>query len=322
MGRPFDERAFHRWLARRLDGGPRALVGPGDDVAVVRLGGQGLAVLTTDALAEPSHFRRASDPRAVGACAAGVSLSDLASKGAEPIAGLLDLLLPADTPAAWARAVVEGAERASALHGAHIVGGDTKAAAGRAIVSTFLGRVATPTVPRRSGARPGDALVVTGTTGRGGAAALALRSSKPSRRALDAMLRVEPRVEEGRRLAPFAHAMIDTSDGLADAARLVAAASRARLILDDDRIPWATGLERLEPRRRREVGFYGGDYELLAAVLPATVPRAITAVNGVGGALTVVGEVRAGSGAWIWTGHDRPAPLPSAGWDPFRPRAP
>lgn len=319
---PIDEPTFHRWLARRLRGAPGGLLPVGDDVAALPLSGRRVALLTTDALSEGTHFKRESDPEAIGRAAAAVSLSDLASKGGEPVAGLLDLLVPPGTPARWAEGVVRGAEAMGRRYGAPLVGGDTKPARGRSVVGTYLGFGRRDRLAPRHGARPGDWLVVTGAVGSGGAAALGLRASRVGSEALNRLLDIRPRVAEGRALVRWAHAMTDTSDGLAAAAHLVSEASGCRLLIEADWIPWDSRLTETPATDRAAVGFYGGDYELFAALPRATVAAARRALRALGTDLTVVGIALRGRGAlWRQPGK-RPRPLPPAGWDPFHAHPP
>jgi len=246
-----------------------------------------------------------------------VSLSDVASKGGRPRALLIDLLLPPETEPRWAREVATGARREIRRWGGDLVGGDTKPSGSRAVVGTILAEADARRLAPRSGAKPGDVLVVTGTVGRGGAAASRLEKGPPTAAALRALLDVEPRLAEGRALIAFARAMLDTSDGAAESARLLAQASRVRVELDRDRLPADPALARIRPDSRRESAlFYGGDYELLAAVPPSRADAAIRAVTRVGGTATVVGRVTAGRGAFLRRGTDL-VPMPPAGWDPF-----
>jgi thiamine-monophosphate kinase len=315
---PIDERAFHRWIATHLPAGRTGALPIGDDAAALRPPAGSVAVLTTDALVEGTHFVADSPPRAIGAAAAGVSLSDAAAKGARPAGILLALLLPPGTPRRWAESVLRGAEEAGARFDAHVVGGDTKPAPVRAVVSTVVGWGNPRTIAPRGGARPGDLLVTTGTVGRGGSAWRRWRTRRPNRRraTLVALLDVRPRVREGPALAPFAHAMIDTSDGLADSTRLLARASKLRMVVDSDAIPWDPSLVALGRADREEAGFFGGDYELLAAIPASARDRARQAVLSVGGTLTVVGRVERGRGAY-WATPSGRSPLPTAGWQPF-----
>jgi thiamine-monophosphate kinase len=318
------EREFHRWLARTLPAGRTGLLPLGDDAAALRPPRGRVAVISSDTLVEGTHFISASPPDKVGAAAAGVSLSDIAAKGATPDAILLALVLPVGTDRGWAESVVRGAERLGARYGAHVVGGDTKPGPVRAVISTVLGWGSADRLAPRSAARPGDLLGTTGAVGRGGLAAARLAAGgPPARRALIDLLDVRPRVREGIALAPFAHALIDTSDGLADAAHLLSAASRARFVIAEDRLPLVRGVRSVarSGAGRRAIAFYGGDYELLAALPPNVWRRAERAVRLAGGRLTRIGRVERGRGAWLEVdGVLRP--MPAAGWQPFGPPSP
>lgn len=314
----FSEREFHAWLIRQ---GRRSADVPlplGDDAAAVRLRPGRVALLTTDALVEGTHFLATSPPRDVGSAAAAVSLSDVAAKGGRPVALLLDLLLPPRTSVAWARAVAEGARAEVRRWGGELVGGDTKPSPCRAVIGTILAEAEPGHLAPRTGARPGDRLLLTGTAGRGGAAAFALQRQGPTPPVLRALLQVEPRLFEGATLVRFAHAMLDTSDGLAESCRILAAASRVRVELDLASIPVHSKVRALPKATDRETAvFFGGDYELLAAVPARRAAAAIRAVRRVGGTVQEVGVVRRGSGAFLRRSGGT-SPIPSGGWDPFR----
>lgn len=314
----FPERRFHRWLAAFLPPGSTGQLPMGDDVAALKVDGRRSLLLTTDALSEGTHFLRASPPQRIGRAAIHASLSDLASKGGVPLAALLDLLLPPRSPEAWARRVVQGAEAASRSHGFHVVGGDTKPAAGRSVVGTVVGWGG-PRLAPRSGARPGDLLITTGTVGRGGARACRWARSAPSDSGVLAeLLEIEPRVTEGQWLVGIGHAMLDTSDGLAEAGRLLGEASGVRIVLEPDRIPYDPLLLRLDltPRRQEEVAFFGGDYELLAAVPPRAWELASRRPANAA-PFSIVGRVERGRGVVV-VRDGRRRDLRSRGWDPFR----
>jgi thiamine-monophosphate kinase len=210
----------------------------GDDAAQV----DGL-VVTQDALVEDVHFRldRISW-RDLGFRAAAVNISDLSASGAEPLALVVSLAAPAETAVADVVELYEGIAEA----GVPVVGGDTTRAPALVLSVTALGR--SERVPGRAGARPGDVLVVTGPLGAAGAAFREGRYVRPPLR-----------VEEGRRLARTAHAMLDISDGIGADAGHIAARSGCRVVLDVERIP-------LAPGATVEDLAFGEDYELLAAV--------------------------------------------------------
>ena len=317
-GPTLEERAFHRWLARRLPSGSSGALPLGDDAAEVELERGEVAVVTTDALVEGTHFVARSPPAAVGRAASAVSLSDVAAKGARPVGVFLAVVAPRGTPQRWAEQLVLGAEREAARFGGHVLGGDTKPGSFHAVISTVVGAVPAGQAVGRTGARPGEALVTTGVVGRGGAAARGLLRGEAARgRAVVALLRLTPRVREGVALRPFASAMLDTSDGIAESAHLLAAASRVRVVVREPAVPWAPGVRHLRlPAERRSAGFYGGDYELLASVPSGRVDAATRAVRAVGGRLTVVGAIEPGSGAVLETERGRRA-MPRGSWRPF-----
>jgi thiamine monophosphate kinase len=115
--------------------------------------------------------------------------------------------------------------------------------------------------------------------------------------------------------------MLDTSDGLADASGLMSEASGVAVTVEEALLPWTVGLARAAPtaRGRRALGFYGGDYELLAAVPSRAAAPARSAVRAVGGRLTVIGRVEHGQGAYLERAGRR-LPMPAGGWRPFRKR--
>ena len=244
------------------------------DAAVV----EGL-VVTQDALVEGVHFRfDLLGWRELGARAAAVNISDLAASGADPLALLVSLGLPAETGLDSVLELYAGLNEREVP----VRGGDT-IRADRVILSlTALGR--SERVPGRAGARPGDAVVVTGPLGAAGAAFRAGRLPP-----------VPDRVEEGKRLARVATAMLDLSDGLSRDAGHIAQRSRVRLVVELERIPLAEGAE------LDDLGV-GEDYELLA-----TTPDPL--------GFTAIGRVAEGEGVELTL---RGEPYSLAGWEHFR----
>jgi thiamine-monophosphate kinase len=255
---------------------------------------------------------------------AAVNLSDIAAKGGRPVAFLLDLLLPRGTPERWAREVTLGAEELLASYGAHMIGGDTKPAATRAVVGSLAGVGPADRLAPRSAARVRDVVVVTGAVGRGGFDSLSVAGGRrPTRRELTHWLEIHPRVVEGPALARFAHAMMDTSDGVADSARLLSEASRKKLILRTPDLPIYPRLTRRvsRPAERLQIAFFGGDYELMATLRREDFRAARRALARFGCPLTIVGRVEPGAGAWLEDDRGLRA-MPSAGWRPFGPGRP
>jgi thiamine-monophosphate kinase len=207
--------ALSRWLPRD----PRALVGIGDDAAVLAAP-DGRVVATTDFLLEGRHFRRDwSGPGDVGRKAAARSLADVAAMGAEPTGLLVALAAPPDLPVSWARELAAGLAAECSRAGASVIGGDTARASCVLLAVTGLGTLAGRAPVRRSGAAPGDFVAVAGPLGQA-AAGLALLSaglSGPSAAVplVAAHLRPAPPYPAGPQAARLgATAMIDISDGL------------------------------------------------------------------------------------------------------------
>ena len=201
-------------------------------------------VVTQDALVEGVHFRFDwLSWRELGFRAAAVNVSDLAASAARPEALLVSLAVPGTVRV---EDVVELYKGIAAV-GLPVRGGDTTRADFVVVAVTAVGR--SERVPGRTGARPGDVLVVTGPLGAAGAA---FREG--------GYLRPPIRVEEGLRLGRVASAMLDISDGLAVDAAHIAGRSGCRLVIDLDRVPLAGTVD--------DLGF-GEDFELLAAVPPS-----------------------------------------------------
>ncbi len=280
---------------------PEIVVPNGDDAAAWRARPGMAQVATTDGLVEDVHFRRSADPEAIGRKLLAVNLSDLAAMGAEPRLALLAVCLPRDLPAAFAARIGQGIGAAARAHGVHVIGGNVTRSPGPIVLhATLLGEVEPGRVLTRSGAQPGDRLLVSGELGR---ARLALAARE---RGLDpgvvgaGLDDPQPRMALGRALAAagVVRAMCDVSDGLAqDAGRLLAGLG-ARI--DPAALPVgeasrvlaaALGLDAAE-----EALVGGEDYELLFAVAPAALDRARAAAAEAGTPVTEVGEVTAGGG--------------------------
>ncbi len=269
--------------------------GIADDAALFHGG----LVVTQDLLLEAVHFRLDwTSWRDLGYKAAAVNLSDLAAMGARPVALLVMLTLPPELELAAVLELYTGLNEP----GFPVVGGDTNAAADVSVGVTAVGY--SERVPGRGGARPGDALVVTGPLGGAAAGLRALERGLGGFDELVALQRRPPyRLDAGAALAPKAHAMIDVSDGIgADAAR-IAGRSGCKLVVDVDALPLA---DRLEEVGDEPFWTMGEDYELLAALAPKDAKES---------GFAVVGRCDEGEGVELRRGSDV---LSTAGWDHFR----
>jgi thiamine-monophosphate kinase len=276
------------------------LVPPGDDAAVLASGD----VVTTDLLVEGVHFDRSTPPADLGFKAVAVSVSDLAAMGAAPTWMLLCLAVP-DEPS-FDEAFAVGIAQACDLWGIELIGGDTTGTPGPRFISiTLAGRCAGPIV-RRSGARPGDRLVVTGVPG---LAARGYTDPTPPPAALRALRRPSPPTAFSLAAAPLLSAAMDLSDGLEQDLPRLCAASGVGARLQPDALPDHPALHG-GPVPARALRLAGGDdYELLAAVAPDRLPalRALAREHGV--ALADIGEFTADADVIDVPGGWPPAPF-------------
>lgn len=258
-----------------------------DDAAVL-----GDLVFTHDMIVEGVHFLPDDPPGDVAWKLVAVNLSDLAAKGAKPVGCLLGYTLG---PAEWNAGFIAGLRDVLTTFGMPLLGGDTVKSNGpRSFGLTAIGRSAR--APSRTGAKAGDALYVTGTIGRAGLGLKILRQGRTGPE-VEAYRRPQPRLSEGRALAPLVHAMMDVSDGLLIDASRMAEASGLALTIALDAVPVAgDALEALTA---------GDDYELLfasSAGLTLPVPA------------TRIGRFEAGDGL-VLTRDGVSIPLPpSLGW--------
>ncbi|HKB07256.1 MAG TPA: thiamine-phosphate kinase [Candidatus Polarisedimenticolia bacterium] len=265
-------------LARRAGparGGLGAVLGIGDDAAVLSPSGRLQPLLTTDLLAEGIHFRSAWAPGLLlGRKTLTASLSDIAAMGGVPCSFVLSVGFPRRTDPAYALQLASGVASQARRFGVDLVGGDTCAARSLFLNVALLGLVEPGREVRRSGARSGDGLYV---TGRLGASAAGLRLLEAGERlgrmsgaraaAIRAHLDPEPRVIAGRLLGltRLAAAMIDLSDGLALDLTRLCAASGAGAVVEQEAIPVAPqAVAVLGARAAARAALTGGeDYELL-----------------------------------------------------------
>jgi thiamine-monophosphate kinase len=307
-------------IRRVLSGaGPEVRVGVGDDAAVLAQTG-GELVVTTDVLVEEVHFVRGSTgARDLGHKAIVVNVSDIAAMGASPRAAVCALTLPHYVEAAWVMELFGGMREACEEYALWLVGGDLSRGGEVSIAVTVTGEVAPGRAVLRSGARPGDHIVVTGELG-GSSAGLRLTGmrtmpSEEQRALIRRHLRPIARVGEGGVLAGHgATAMMDISDGLAlDLTRLCRASGVAARIAIAD-VPVAD-LATLE-----EALGGGEDYELLAAMSgEAGLEAARAELKGAFGVpLVEIGTIVEGAGVTAVNADGSERPLEPIGWDHFR----
>jgi thiamine-monophosphate kinase len=241
-------------------------LGIGDDAAVLELPSGQHLVAATDTLNAGTHFPVDTSPFDIGHKCLAVNLSDLAAMGATPRWALLSLSLPR-VNSKWVRLFSDGFKSLAQIHNVTLVGGDTTSGP-LSIGLTALGSIEPGKQLTRSGARPGDLLVVSGTVG-GAACALDMLQAGKHVAEQDLLDRPQPRVELGQVLPGYASACIDISDGLLADLGHVLKASGCGAKLEIEKLPQTPVLAGLEDELRWRYQLSGGDdYELLFTLPP------------------------------------------------------
>ena len=261
-----------RFFARRGAARADVVLGVGDDGAVLECPPDSQLIAVIDSLVEDVHFPAGAPAASVGHRALAVNLSDLAAMGAQPAWALLALTLPA-ADEAWLTAFSDALDALARRHEVALVGGDTTG--GKLCVSVqAMGFVPRGTALTRSGAKAGDAVFVSGTTG-DAAAGLLLEQSRltvadaaQAQWLLDRFRYPTPRVSLGLALRGIASACIDVSDGLLGDCGRLARASGCGVTLDYTALPVSDALRAaVGETRAREFALTGGeDYELCFTV--------------------------------------------------------
>lgn len=294
-----------------------------DDAAVLDLGGDDWLVWTCDTLVEGVHFRRHwLSARQLGRRAASVNLSDVASMGAQPLAALASLHLPARYRQSDYKQLMRGLGEALAVHGCSLVGGNLSRGPRLSIDVSLIGRARGRQVARRQGAQVGDRVLVTGAPGEAAAGLHALQRRKPVAPRPTRLLRhwIAPtaRVTAGQwLLRGGATAMIDLSDGLQADLEHLCDASRVGVELDVASLPVSPALRRYASQHGVDVHTWilggGEDYELLCTA----PPKVATALKSrlqrhLEVPLTDIGRiVPSRSGRWLVDGEQRRRFAPS-----------
>lgn len=281
----------------------RLALGIGDDAALISFGDKFLAV-TADLLIENTHFRMdINDPYLLGWKSAAVNISDIAAMGSKPTYSFVSIGLP-DIDAVIVESIYEGMRDANAKYGSVIAGGDTVASqAGIVINVTQLGEVEPELAARRSGAKPGDAILVTNTIGdsRAGLELLLIfgleESNRVNRFVVERHLKPEPRVNEACAAVETGkvHSMMDLSDGLASDLGKLCEASKVGARIIEDALPVSKDLHIAAARLDKDPAALavggGEDYELLLTCDPNDILCITKAIVNTGSSAKVIGEI-------------------------------
>lgn len=285
---------------------PSLVVGIGDDAAAFNAP-EGQALLAcSDLLVEGTHFQTSSHPAdALGFKSVAVNVSDIGAMGGIPMHFLLSLSLSAQVTESWKDDFFAGIERACREFRVTLIGGDLSQSAVIFIDVSMVGRAQKDRIVRRSGARPGQGIYVTGTLGGSAAGLERLLAGAPRDATITRHLYPEPRHRVGFEVAPHAGAMIDVSDGLSTDLSHVLEASGMSAEIESDSIP-------VFPGATLEHALHGGeDYELL--IIADQLPDRIADVP-----LTRIGRILdAGSERLVLRTPGATRPLQPGGWQHF-----
>ena len=308
------------------------LAGPGglglkDDAALVDCRPGHRLVVTVDAIVEGVHYLPQDPPDLVARKLLRVNLSDLAAMGARPLHYLLATALPASLGDEWVARFAAGLAEDQLRFGVALLGGDSVATSGPAVLSlTALGEVAAGAEIRRSGAKPGDRIWVSGTIGDAFLGLQVLRGGHPTlapadRAALTQRFQLpEPRTELGPRLAGIAHAMLDVSDGLIADLGHICDASETGATIALPSLPLSPAARRAvvaEPDLPARLAAAGDDYELLFTASPeagAAIGRLATEL---GLPITAIGMIDKAAGVRLVDAGGNPIPVATAGYRHF-----
>jgi thiamine-monophosphate kinase len=299
---------FFRAIAKH----PSAL-GLADDAALLVPPPGSEIVATTDAIISGVHFFADDPPDSVARKALRVNLSDLAAKGAVPLGVLMTLALPEGTSDDWLAKFARGLGDDCSHYRCPLVGGDTVKSPGSLMISiAAFGHVQAGTMVKRSGAKPGEAIVVTGPIGD---AALGLLMRRESQRLCFAELEPQARTHLAKRyllpqprnslasvLRSHASAAIDVSDGLAGDLAKLAAASGVSARIETKDVPLSPAARQVldaDPKVMQTILTGGDDYEILATVTDSQLDSLGRAATALGIELSVIGRTGEGEGVEI-----------------------
>lgn len=278
-----------------------------DDAGLLRPARGYELVVTADALIAGVHFFASDPPGSIARKALAVNLSDLAAKGARPDGFVLTLALPRDWTESWLADFAAGLSGLAQQAGCPLIGGDTVMTPGPLGLSiTAFGSVPAGRMVLRSGARPGDLILVSGTIGDGALGLLAHGPDRPSwvarlaereRAALaDRYLHPQPRLALGAALQAHASAAMDISDGLVgDLAKLLSA-SDVGAEIDLDAVPLSAAARAavMADPALLELAWTGGDdYEILCTAPESEYSALVAAGSDCDTPLTVIGRITA-----------------------------
>jgi thiamine-monophosphate kinase len=311
-----------RYFTRPLRRDSRAVLGVGDDCALLNLLPEMELAVSSDMLVEGRHFLPGADPAKLGHKCLAVNLSDLAAMGAKPMAFTLALSLP-EANSGWLEQFSKGLFKLADEHCCELIGGDTTRGPLN-ICITIFGELPRGQALRRDAAKVGDDIWVSGTLGEARLALAGLRGEIVLNAAAieAAAVRMDeptPRVALGIALRGIAHAAIDVSDGLIGDLGHILERSNVGATLNTDSLPAGPTLQRYSPDNRLRFSLSGGDDYELCFTAPS-MQRLDVAVAALAGATPVarIGRIDSNIGLRLTDGAGTPLNLPPDSFDHFK----
>ena len=270
-------------------------LGIGDDCALIKPRADEEVSITSDMLVEGRHFFAGANPELLGRKALAVNLSDLAAMGARPIGFTLAIALPT-VDSTWLEAFSKGLFAMAEEYSCPLIGGDTTA--GPLTISiTAFGALPKGEAIRRSGAKPGDDIWVSGTVGDARLALAALRheitlSAEDLHQIERQMHNPTPRIELGMQLRNIASSALDVSDGLLGDLRHILKQSQVDAEIQLDKLPKSDTLQKQDVQIQKQFSACGGDDYEICFTAPASQRDKIEAISkSIGLPLTIIGKI-------------------------------
>jgi len=321
------ERKIIRLILDCLEQMPKMPIPFGDDVSAINIGNQKLAVIKTDMLVGKTDVPSGMTLQQAARKAVVMNISDLAAKGVKPLAILASIGVPRNLTAKDIQKIGKGLNEGAREYDVYVLGGDTNEASDLIINCVAFGICEEHCLMRRSGAKPGDIVAVTGLFGKtsSGLKILLEHLFAPPRlrkKLVQAVYVPHARLKEGLALAQTnaVTASIDSSDGLAWSLHELSVASNVGFLIDN--LPVATEARqfaRIHHLDSAELSLYGGEeYELLVTIKPRMWGKAKEAVEHVGGALIKIGVVAKEKSLLLKAEGEKVVPIEARGWEHFK----
>lgn len=310
-----------RYFTRPSRHGTPAVLGVGDDCALLAPSPGVQLAVSTDMLVEGRHFFPNANPIKLGHKSLAVNLSDLAAMGATPVAFTLALSLP-DAQAEWLQPFSEGLFKLADEHGCQLIGGDTTKGP-LTICITVFGELPPGAALRRDAAQAGDDIWVSGTLGDARLALAGYREeivldSATIEAAAERLDEPVPRIALGIALRGIAHAAIDVSDGLIGDLGHILQRSGVGAIVDVDALPAGPTLARRSQELRRRFSLAGGDdYELCFTASASMRDAVVAAADAAHTPVTRIGRIEPNAGLRLTDAGGTPLKLELKSFDHF-----